>query len=201
MALTIQPILGYVRNLLGSLLQAGDVVIDGTVGNGHDTLFLAGQVGEGGRVYGFDIQQAALDSAKARLDEAGLAERATLLLASHAEMKSRVPAEEHGRVKAITFNLGYLPGGDKNIVTLEASTLPALQAGLDLLAPGGVMTVALYSGHTEGKEEAQAVLAWAQELPQTEAHVLEYRFLNQKNDPPMLLAFEKRDGKSKKDRS
>jgi SAM-dependent methyltransferase len=188
----LRPLLGYVRDLLSVTLQEGDIAIDGTVGNGHDTLFLAERVGESGRVYGFDIQQQALLNAQARLEEAGVAGRVELLLESHARMQEAVPMEMHGRVKAVTFNFGYLPGGDKSMVTTSSSSLPALRAALDLLAPGGIVTAALYSGHEEGKAETQAILNWAHGLEPSEVHVLMYLFHNQKNDPPLLLAFEKR---------
>jgi ubiquinone/menaquinone biosynthesis C-methylase UbiE len=54
-----------------AVLKPGDITIDATVGNGHDTLFLATRVGATGKVYGFDIQQEALDSAYQRLQQAG----------------------------------------------------------------------------------------------------------------------------------
>ncbi|MBL0386761.1 methyltransferase domain-containing protein [Tumebacillus sp. ITR2] len=186
--MVIKPMLAYVRTLLTEVLNEGDVAVDATVGNGHDTLFLAQLVGESGRVYGFDIQAEALASARARLEEAGVAERAAFFLESHAEMREFVPAG----VKAVTFNLGYLPGGDLSVVTTEASTVPALQAALDLLVPGGILSVMLYAGHDEGKVESEAVLDWAHHLHKKEAHVLMYRFWNQKNSPPILLAIEKR---------
>ena len=52
---------------LAAIISEGDITIDATVGNGHDTLFLARHVGASGTVYGFDIQEAALDSAWRRL--------------------------------------------------------------------------------------------------------------------------------------
>lgn len=194
--MVIKPILAYVRTLLADVLQEGDLAVDGTVGNGHDTLFLAQAVGDSGRVYGFDIQEAALASARARLQEGQVAQRVTLLQESHAQLREFVP----DGVKAVTFNLGYLPGGDKSVVTMEESTLLALRAALDLLVPGGILSIVLYAGHDEGKLESEAVLNWAQQLDQKEAHVLMYRFWNQKNSPPLLLAIEKRAGKPVQER-
>ena len=43
-------------------------MVDGTLGNGHDTVFLAKLVGPNGHVYGFDIQEQAIVSTKKRLD-------------------------------------------------------------------------------------------------------------------------------------
>ncbi|MFD2171811.1 class I SAM-dependent methyltransferase [Tumebacillus lipolyticus] len=191
--MVIAPLLRYARELLSIALSPGDVAVDATVGNGHDTLFLAERVGPTGRVIGFDVQEMALERARERLADAGVLERVELRQMSHALMSDGVPEDWRGRVKAVMFNLGYLPGGDRAVVTESASTLAALQAGLDLLAPGGVMTVMIYSGHQAGKAESSAVLAWAESLEQTKVHVLLHRFLNQKNDPPVLLALEKRE--------
>lgn len=188
----IRPMLRYVRELLSEVLEPGDLAIDATVGKGSDTLFLAERVGETGRAIGFDVQEAALEKARARLAEAGLSGRVDLKLESHAAMRDAVPQEWHGHVKAVTFNLGYLPGGDPEVVTVAESTLTALDAALELLATGGVMTVMLYSGHEQGKAETRAVLDWAESVELERAHVLLYRFLNQQNDPPVLIALEKR---------
>jgi predicted methyltransferase len=187
----LKPLLGYVKDLLSGVLQPGDIAVDATVGNGHDTLFLAQCVGESGQVYGFDVQEEAITRATARLQEAGVMERVTLWQAGHEQMGERLAAKR-GQIKAVTFNLGYLPGGDKSRVTTEQTTLPALKAALDLLAPSGLLTVMLYTGHPQGKPETEAVLSWAKGLDQKRVHVLLYQFWNQKNDPPLLLAIEKR---------
>ena len=50
--------------MLQQHLTLGDVAIDATCGNGHDTLFLSQLVGETGKIYSYDIQLAALESAK-----------------------------------------------------------------------------------------------------------------------------------------
>lgn len=60
----------------------GDIVIDATMGNGHDTQFLAELVGENGHVYAFDIQESAVANTKERLGEAYQA-RTTLFHKSH----------------------------------------------------------------------------------------------------------------------
>lgn len=190
--MVIRPMLGYARDLLSGALGPGDIAIDGTVGNGIDTLFLAEQVGTDGRVFGFDIQEQALLSARTRLLAAGVMDRVELILESHAKMREMVPEQWHGKVKAATFNLGYLPGGDMSVVTLDTSTVEALQAAFELMAQGGVMTVMIYSGHDAGKAEKRAVLEWAERLDQKQAAVLSYRFVNKRNDPPELLVVEKR---------
>ena len=39
------------------------------------------------------------------------------------------------------FNLGYLPQTDHTILTSSATTIPALQAALDVVCVGGVVSV------------------------------------------------------------
>ena len=89
------------------------------------------------------------------------------------------------------FNLGYLPGSDGTLTTTPSTTLPALDAARRLLRPGGVMTIVVYTGHEGGRAEADAVDRWAAALPQARFQALSYRFVNQQNDPPRLVAVEK----------
>ncbi|MEM9284053.1 MAG: class I SAM-dependent methyltransferase, partial [Verrucomicrobiota bacterium] len=129
--------------LIKERLGPGDRAIDATVGNGHDTLFLADCVGKKGEVIGFDLQPEAIRSTRQRLgscDHVVLHEKGHELLASHTG----------GLVHAITFNLGYLPGGDKSIITQPDTTLKALVASLECLDPRGLLTVVAYPGHTGG---------------------------------------------------
>jgi predicted methyltransferase len=154
------------HQLIAGVLQEGDIAIDATVGNGHDTLFLASRVGATGKVYGFDIQQQALDSAWQRLEQAGEGAQVALYHAGHETMSMLLPETAQGRVKAVMFNLGYLPGGDKRRTTGASTTLAALQAALLLLAPGGVISLLAYTGHPGGREEAELVKGWAGSLAQ-----------------------------------
>ena len=90
------------------------------------------------------------------------------------------------------FNLGYLPGSSSSLTTAPETTIPALDATVEVLRPGGVVTVVLYTGHEGGEEEAAAVDEWAAELPQTQFQALSYQFVNQQNNPPRLVAVGKR---------
>ena len=153
------------HQLLTEVLREGDTAIDATVGNGHDTLFLAQRVGEHGKVYGFDIQQQALDSAWQRLEQAGAVQQVSLYHAGHETMGFVVPESAQGQVKAVMFNLGYLPGGDKGRTTGASTTLAALQTAISLLAPGGLISLLAYTGHPGGREEAELVKGWAATLP------------------------------------
>ena len=148
--------------LLRQTLKAGDWAIDATVGNGHDTAWLAGVVGPAGRVFGFDVQAAALATAAERV--AGM-EQVTLIHAGHERMSACLPGEAKGRIAAVMFNLGYLPGADKGVITRTETTLAALGQAVDWLAMGGCVTVVVYPGHAGGAEEADAVRAFARGLP------------------------------------
>ena len=158
------PLTERAQQAVGGILRPGDRAIDATVGNGHDTLFLASQVARDGRVIGFDIQPQALASAQQRLDQAGLQHVARLLLCGHQRMTARIPADWSGRVSAVMFNLGYLPGGDKTQVTRADSTLSALDQSLNLLALGGLISLQVYRGHDGARDETAAVQSWLSRL-------------------------------------
>ncbi len=135
-------------------LTQGEIAIDATAGNGWDTLFLRECVGPQGQVFAFDIQPEALAATATRICHAA---NVTLLACDHARLRETIPAAFHGRIGAVMFNLGYLPGSDHTITTHPQSTLPAISAALELLRGGGVLTVLAYTGHPGGAEEAVAV--------------------------------------------
>jgi len=149
-----------VHERLGSVVQPGDVAVDATAGNGHDTLALARLVGESGRVFAFDTQAEALANTRNRLERAGLLNRVELIRQGHEQLKERLPGSICGRLAAAVFNLGYLPGGDKQQITRAATTVPALTQAVDCLKPGGIITVVAYPGHEGGAEEFSAVEKW-----------------------------------------
>lgn len=152
------------HRVISEELGPGDIAVDATLGNGHDTLFLAECVGQYGRVYGFDVQQRALDSSRQRLQHYGLLERVTLFHASHHKMMELLPLSAHGRIKAVMFNLGYLPGADKSVITKTVTTMLAIEIACRLLTMGGVMTVMAYPGHVGGDQESRELEAWCRRL-------------------------------------
>ena len=136
-------------------VKEGDICIDATAGNGNDTLALCQLVGENGKVYAFDIQEQAVVNTKKRLVDNGVAERAEVLLESHTNMSKYVETDS---VSCITFNFGYLPGGDHNLATKKDSSIEAIHEGLRLLKKGGMMSLCIYSGGDSGFEERDAIL-------------------------------------------
>ena len=183
----LDNIIPVAHKLLQTALNEGSRALDGTAGNGHDTLLLARCVGESGRVWAFDVQPQALENTLGRLKAQGLERRVTLVSDGHQHLANHIREPVHAAI----FNFGWLPGGDKSCTTTAATSIAALQATLDLLADGGLMAAALYPGHETGQREAEAVIQWAQSLPQQAYAVLRYGFVNQRNRPPYLLAIEK----------
>jgi threonine dehydrogenase-like Zn-dependent dehydrogenase len=116
-------------------------------------------------VFGFDLQAAAVESTRAKLRAGGVEERSALFHASHERMAEMLPPAASGRLAAVVFNLGYLPGGDKAVITRWDSTLAALDQALTLLAPGGALVVVTYPGHEGGDDEAAQVGAYLAALP------------------------------------
>lgn len=143
------------KRLVAEVVRPGDLVVDATLGNGHDCCFLAGLVGPSGLVLALDIQAAAMASGRARLEAAGLAGRVRLVQDSHANLASHLPADRP--IAAAMFNLGYLPGADKDCITKPQSTLAGLEACLTHLQPGGCISLLAYLGHPGGQKEYQAI--------------------------------------------
>ena len=96
------------------------------------------------------------------------------------------------KISAAIFNLGYLPGGNKEIITKSESTTAALNKSIELLKKNGVIILVIYSGHSGGKEEKKVLLDFASELNYKKFNVLNYDFLNQPGPPPQVLAIKKR---------
>lgn len=171
--------------LVKSRLDSGDLAVDATVGNGHDTAKLAELVGPEGRVVGFDIQESAIAEARKKLADQGQVE---LYHTGHENLSRYV----EGSLSVGMFNLGYLPGSDKSTITQPGSTIEALEQLCGLLKKRGIITIVIYTGHEGGAEEASAVEKWTSELDQAEFSVIKYAFVNQRNTPPSLIVVEKK---------
>lgn len=170
------------HDFLAQVITQEDIVVDATMGNGYDTLFLARLAKQ---VYAFDIQEKALEKTGQRLQEAGLT-NVELLLQGHETVDQFVT-----EVKAAIFNLGYLPSADKNIITKPQTTIEALEKLCRMLIKGGRIAVMIYYGHEGGDIERDAVMDFVSQLPQQEYTATIYRTLNQINNPPFLVMIEK----------
>ena len=165
-------------------LGMGDVAVDFTMGNGNDTLFLSETVGASGKVYAFDIQEEALVSTREHLVMAGAPENYTLICASHHLVKDYVKEP----IKAGMFNLGYLPrSGKKSVTTMRETTMPAVEAAIELLAPDGALIVAIYPGHEEGALEGDMLREYFKTLSKYRICASEFRILNSPTSPYFFL--------------
>ena len=170
------------HTILRGEINEGDLTIDATAGNGHDTLFLAKEVGESGTVLAFDIQAGAIEATRGRLEEEGVQGRVSLFQKSHSKISDHAAP---GSVKAIIFNLGFLPNADRSLTTQTPETLQALHAACGLLKPGGILATICYPGHPEGIEESTAVEAFFHSLPNH--RVARYSLVATKSAAPFLL--------------
>ncbi|CAM3202434.1 class I SAM-dependent methyltransferase [Lactiplantibacillus plajomi] len=151
---------------------------------------MAKLVGPAGHVYGFDIQAAAIRATASALAAHDLDQQVTLTQTGHENLAQVIPASQP--VKCAVFNLGYLPGGNKEIVTKASTTLTAVQALESRLAVNGLILLLVYTGHPGGQDEATALLDHVKQLDQHQFQVLQYGFLNQVHRPPYLVAIQKR---------
>ena len=165
-------------------LREGEVAVDFTMGNGNDTLFLSKTVGESGRVYAFDVQQTALTSTESHLKENSAPENYTLICASHHRVREFVKEP----IKAGMFNLGYLPrSGNKGVTTMRETTMPAVEAAIDLLLPDGVLIIAIYPGHEEGELEGEMLREYFKSTSRFYICPSEFRILNSPSSPYFFL--------------
>lgn len=188
----VKPVLQFAHHLLEESVEKGDFVVDATCGNGHDSIFLSDLIGEKGRVLSFDIQKQAIQTTKQKLiqDERT---NVTLIHDSHENLYDYLSIQKGVEVGGAIFNLGYLPRSDKTIVTEGKSTLKAIQILLDYLKKDRLIVLVVYHGHEGGKDEKEMLLKYMLHLDQKKYNVLRYGFINQKNNPPFILAIQKKE--------
>ena len=162
-------ITAYMQHFIRQQVMPGDICIDATMGNGNDTALLSQLAGKRGRILAFDIQKQAPENYQ-------------LLLESHENMDVYAGAET---VSCITFNLGYLPGGDHSVATRADSSVSAVESGLKLLKKGGLMTLCIYSGGDTGYQERDEMLAFIRQLDPHKYLVILSEYANRPNDPPI----------------
>ena len=147
------------------------------------TAFLCGLTAPAGRVLAFDVQPEAIRSTRTRLEQANVpAERYSLVCGSHADLLQYV---QPGTADAVMFNFGWLPGADHGVFSTAQSSIPALQAALQAVRPGGIVSAILYSGAVIGSDEKQAVLRFLRALPLKSFTVLVCDFANWAETAPL----------------
>ena len=168
-------------------VEDGDIVIDATAGNGNDIVFLAKLVGQTGQVFSFDVQKIALDRTREKLINLGLADRVELINDGHENIDKYIK----NNVKAVMFNLGYLPSGDHKMGTKAETTISAIEKSLNSLVKKGIISIVVYHGGDSGFEEKIQVLEYLEKLDPKKYSVMKTEFINQPNCPPILVCIEK----------
>lgn len=179
-------ITSYVQHFIKEHVKEGDLCLDATAGNGHDTLLLCQLTGKKGSVLAFDIQEQALLHTRRLLEEHHCT--AQLILDSHVNMKNYAKSNS---VACMVFNFGYLPGGDHKLSTRAESSIEAVKAGLDLLKKNGIMTLCIYSGGDSGFEEKDALLTFLKGLDARKYLVIASFYYNRPNHPPIPVIIQK----------
>jgi tRNA G37 N-methylase Trm5 len=174
--------INHAHKFLSEVITAEDLVVDGTMGNGHDTELLAKL---SNKVFAFDVQDKAISATRERLKTNGLS--ATLVKDGHENIDKHI----NEPIKAAIFNLGYLPGSDKKVVTKPVTTIKALEVVCGLLVKGGRIAVTVYPGHEGGKTESEAVMKFVSGLDkqrwQVNVHHSEYKT----DSSPYILRIQK----------
>lgn len=183
------------QQLISNVACPGDTVIDATMGNGHDTLFLSKLVGPNGKVYSFDIQTSAIEKTRTLLKNNNL-NNTRLINCCHSQLDSAFETLSDNpamQVSGIMFNLGYLPGSDKTILTQADTTLLALNAVLPLMANKACITIVAYRGHSGGEAESNAIAEYCTSLDERLYCSRQKTISRTNNTPPILYTIANYD--------
>jgi tRNA G37 N-methylase Trm5 len=178
-------------------------VIDATCGNGHDTLFICqnlnftdnwkGPLGSLNTknnesfLYCFDLQKEAIKSTKMLLAKNQInCQKISFIHDCH----SRLDQHLEPLIDLIIYNLGYLPGSCKTIKTQESTTLESIQKAMQLIRPGGIISITCYPGHEEGLIEQKSIFSLLKMLRPNEWAVTHYNPFSA--TAPNLLLLSKR---------
>lgn len=177
-----------IDDIIEQNVRCGDVVVDSTIGNGNDALKLLKMIGESGILYGFDIQDIAIENTRKLLYEhSSSLMNVKLIKDSHEHVDKYVTDP----VDFIIMNLGYLPKGDKTIITKPKSTILFLEKAINLIKVGGLIVIAVYIGFDEGLNESKEVEKYLAKLNQKLFNVLKMQLINQINSPPYIIIIER----------
>ena len=180
-------LVNHAQKFISEHITQGSTALDLTCGNGYDSLFLAQKVGSRGMLYSIDIQSYAIQKARDLLRSENCNSQTKFILSCHTKLSGILPSAVKGKVSAIMLNLGYLPGGDRQIMTMAETTISAVSHAYDWLSYKGGMTILVYRGHKGGQEENLAV----KNLILRNEWNCKIELGNQKNDSPILYMISK----------
>lgn len=183
----MKRIVEFANDFILNYIHAGDTCVDFTMGNGHDTLFLAKHCYPG-KVYAFDIQEEALCHTRQRLENEKI-KNVKLILDSHHHLDQYISSFKVG-----IFNFGYLPGSQVYQPTLLETSFEAVKKALDFLENKGLLILVLYPGHQQGKEESDFLEKWIAQLDTYYYSSFIFKMLGKENCP-YLIGIEKKRAK------
>ena len=176
--------------------HAGNI-LDATLGQGKDTLYLAQlsfdtsiSVDQDRKLFGVDIQDQSLEATRLLLQNeltASQLQSITLIKSCHSDLDLSTMTP----LTLIVYNLGYLPCGDKSITTQSATTIKSLQHALDTVSDEGMITITCYPGHEEGKNELAMLRDFLWELPKKKWSVTHLQFAKENSSAPTLWVIQK----------
>ena len=179
-----------VHETLKNHVQNGDLAIDATAGNGHDTCYLSELVGNTGKVISIDIQIEAIKSTRRLLTVTTLVDRVNLLCGNHSVILDQLLEVYKNSIATIVFNLGYLPGSDKCVKTEPKNTIHALNSASKLLNPGGLLSVMAYRAHLGGEEETNSVKKWMASKEDIGWQINSYDPVSSNQSPILWIAYK-----------
>lgn len=183
-----QSPIDYAHQVWKQILSPGDWAIDATCGNGKDTLYLAQSIAPlSGGLIALDIQEAAITATKQLLDKHFSPDEKAFIHLCQQSHETFPEIARHKPIKIIVYNLGYLPGGNKNLTTLTPTTMISVKNALSLLAFQGMLSITCYPGHLEGAQEERALIEWASHLDPKLYIVCHLKWQNRKESPSLLM--------------
>jgi len=185
--LNISSATNFIHFILKNHVKENDIVIDATLGNGNDALFLAQITGDNGLVYGFDIQKKAIDSTAKKLIENNLEKRVKLILDSHENLDIYIKQ----KISTAVFNLGYLPGSERSVITTPQTTIIALKKAMALLKKDGLITIVSYIEHSGGFEESIELEKFFKTIDENQFKILKINYIADKKNPPVIYLISK----------
>lgn len=173
-----------VKEVMRRVIKENDLCIDATLGDGNDSLYMYNL---NAKVMSFDIQDEAITSSRNLFLENNIKlddnKRIKFILDSHSNIDKYL--NENDKIKFATFNLGYLPSGDKSIITKYDSTISAIDKILNYLDKDGVISIICYYEHDGGLEEKTHVDDYLKKLDNKKYEVVKLDKYNEERKVPI----------------
>ncbi|MDQ0160908.1 class I SAM-dependent methyltransferase [Alkalibacillus salilacus] len=187
----MKQIIPFAHQWISDTLKSGDIAVDATLGNGHDSVALSKEVGSNGLIYSFDIQQSAIDQAQSLFTQSNI-NNITSIKLGHEQAKDYLIEQGITSIGGVIFNLGFLPGGDESITTQADSTIQAIEGLFELLMPHRMIVIVIYPGHDSGQIEKDLLIQHLQNQPAAKMDVAMYHMVNRSNKAPFVVGLYKK---------